>query len=100
MGTGTLTHRFVAVLAIAITATLSGSAQTAPYDAIIVAASAPDLPRPLIEQLSVGGKLIIPVGDDESQVLKLVQREPSGFHQEDLGECRFVKLWGKFGWQD
>jgi protein-L-isoaspartate(D-aspartate) O-methyltransferase len=54
----------------------------------------------LIEQLSVGGKLIIPVGDDESQVLKLVQREPSGFHREDLGECRFVKLWGKFGWQD
>jgi protein-L-isoaspartate(D-aspartate) O-methyltransferase len=77
-----------------------GWSEHAPYDAIIVAASAPDLPRPLIEQLSVGGRLIIPVGDDESQVLKLVQREPFGFHQEDLGECRFVKLRGKFGWQD
>jgi protein-L-isoaspartate(D-aspartate) O-methyltransferase len=77
-----------------------GWSEHAPYDAIIVAASAPDLPRPLIEQLSVGGKLIIPVGEDESQVLKLIRREADGFHQEDLGECRFVKLWGKFGWQD
>jgi protein-L-isoaspartate(D-aspartate) O-methyltransferase len=77
-----------------------GWSEHAPYDAIIVAASAPDLPRPLIEQLSVRGKLIIPVGDDESQVLKLVHRDPFGFHQEDLGGCRFVKLRGKFGWQD
>ena len=77
-----------------------GWSEHAPYDSIIVAASAPDLPRPLIEQLSVGGKLIIPVGDEVSQVLKLVQRERIGFHQEDIGECRFVKLWGKFGWQN
>ena len=77
-----------------------GWSEHAPYDSIIVAASAPDVPRPLIEQLSVGGKLVIPLGDDVSQVLKLVQRERFGFHQEDIGECRFVKLWGKFGWQD
>jgi protein-L-isoaspartate(D-aspartate) O-methyltransferase len=77
-----------------------GWSEHAPYDSIIVAASAPDVPRPLIEQLSVGGKLVIPIGDDVSQVLKLVQRERFGFHQEDIGECRFVKLWGKFGWQD
>jgi protein-L-isoaspartate(D-aspartate) O-methyltransferase len=77
-----------------------GWSEHAPYDSIIVAASAPDLPRPLIEQLSVGGKLVIPIGDDVSQVLKLVERERFGFHQEDIGECRFVKLWGKFGWQD
>jgi protein-L-isoaspartate(D-aspartate) O-methyltransferase len=77
-----------------------GWSEHAPYDSIIVAASAPDLPRPLLEQLSVGGKLIIPIGDDESQALKLVQRERIGFHEEDLGECRFVKLWGKFAWQE
>ena len=77
-----------------------GWSEHAPYDSIIVAASAPDVPRPLIEQLSVGGKLVIPIGDDVSQVLKLIQRERFGFHQEDIGECRFVKLWGKFGWQD
>ena len=77
-----------------------GWSEHAPYDSIIVAASAPDVPRPLIEQLSVGGKLVIPVGNDVSQVLKLVQRERFGFHQEDIGDCRFVKLWGKFGWQD
>jgi protein-L-isoaspartate(D-aspartate) O-methyltransferase len=77
-----------------------GWSEHAPYDSIIVAASALDVPRPLIEQLSVGGKLVIPIGDDVSQVLKLVQRERFSFHQEDIGECRFVKLWGKFGWQD
>ena len=77
-----------------------GWSEHAPYDSIIVAASAPDLPRPLIEQLSVGGRLVIPVGDDVSQILKLVERERFGFHEQDIGECRFVKLWGKFGWQD
>jgi protein-L-isoaspartate(D-aspartate) O-methyltransferase len=77
-----------------------GWSEHAPYDSIIVAASAPDLPRPLIEQLSVGGRLVIPIGDEVSQVLKLVERERFGFHQQDIGECRFVKLWGKFGWQD
>jgi protein-L-isoaspartate(D-aspartate) O-methyltransferase len=77
-----------------------GWSEHAPYDAIIVAAGAPDVPRPLVEQLSVGGKLIIPIGAEESQVLTLYRRERSGFNDEELGECRFVKLWGKFGWQD
>ena len=77
-----------------------GWSEHAPFDAIIVAAGAPDPPRPLIEQLSIGGRLVIPIGGDESQLLKLIRREPSGLYEEELGECRFVKLLGKFGWQD
>jgi protein-L-isoaspartate(D-aspartate) O-methyltransferase len=77
-----------------------GWPEHSPFDAIMVTAGAPDLPRPLIEQLAVGGRLVIPVGDDESQVLVRVTRYPSKFEEEQLGDCRFVKLWGKFGWQE
>jgi protein-L-isoaspartate(D-aspartate) O-methyltransferase len=77
-----------------------GWPEHSPFDAIMVTAGAPDLPRPLIEQLNVGGRLVIPVGDDESQVLVRVTRHPSKFEEEQLGDCRFVKLWGKFGWQE
>ena len=56
--------------------------------------------RPLLEQLAIGGRLVIPVGDDESQVLVRVIRHASKFEEEQLGDCRFVKLWGKFGWQE
>ena len=77
-----------------------GWSEHAPYQAIIVAAAAPELPRPLLEQLAVGGKIVIPLGDQESQVLRLVRRTRAGFEESDLGDCRFVKLWGKFGWQE
>jgi protein-L-isoaspartate(D-aspartate) O-methyltransferase len=77
-----------------------GWPEHSPFDAIMVTAGAPDLPRPLIEQLAVGGRLVIPVGDDESQVLVRVTRHPSKLEEEQLGDCRFVKLWGKFGWQE
>jgi protein-L-isoaspartate(D-aspartate) O-methyltransferase len=77
-----------------------GWPEHSPFDAIIVTAGAPDLPRPLIEQLAVGGRLVIPVGDDESQVLVRLTRHASKFEEEQLGDCRFVKLWGKFGWQE
>jgi protein-L-isoaspartate(D-aspartate) O-methyltransferase len=77
-----------------------GWSEHAPYDGIIVAAAAPELPRPLLEQLAIGGKLIVPLGDEESQVLRLVHRTKAGFEESQLGDCRFVKLWGKFGWQE
>ena len=76
-----------------------GWSEHAPFDAIVVTAAAPDLPRPLLEQLAVGGRLVIPVGDARSQVLARLTRTESGFEKEDLGDCRFVKLWGKYGWQ-
>ena len=77
-----------------------GWSEHAPYDAIIVTAGAPELPKPLLDQLSLGGRLVIPVGDEKSQVLVRVRRAESGLEEEQLGEWRFVKLWGKYGWRD
>jgi protein-L-isoaspartate(D-aspartate) O-methyltransferase len=66
----------------------------------MVTAGAPDLPRPLLEQLAPGGRLVIPVGVEKSQILIKVTSADSGFKEEQLGDCRFVKLRGKFGWQE
>jgi protein-L-isoaspartate(D-aspartate) O-methyltransferase len=77
-----------------------GWSDHAPYDAIIVTAGAPSVPKPLLDQLGVGGRLVIPIGTEDSQVLKRVRRTESGTAEENLGECRFVKLWGKYGWAD
>lgn len=77
-----------------------GWPEHSPFDAIVVTAGAPELPRPLIEQLALGGRLVIPVGDHQTQVLVRITRHAEKFEEEQLGECRFVKLWGKFGWQE
>lgn len=77
-----------------------GWSEHAPYDAIIVAAAAPELPTPLLDQLSAGGRLVLPVGGEQDQVLMRVTRDASGFTEEELGECKFVKLWGKYGWRE
>ena len=75
-----------------------GWSEHAPYDAIVVAAGAPRIPAPLSQQLAAGGRLIIPIGDDQSQTLKLTVRTPTGLEETDLGGCRFVKLLGRYGW--
>ena len=77
-----------------------GWSEHAQYDAIIVAAGAPAVPKPLLEQLAAGGRLVIPVGDEQAQVLLRITRDAAGFAEERLGECRFVKLLGKNGWQN
>jgi protein-L-isoaspartate(D-aspartate) O-methyltransferase len=77
-----------------------GWSEHAPYDAIIVTAGAPRPPKPLLEQLSVGGRLVIPVGDEQSQTLMRFTRTPYSYRQESLGECKFVKLMGKFAWRE
>jgi len=69
-----------------------GFAELAPYDAIIVSAAAPELPRALIEQLAEGGRMIIPVGSDDAQQLQLI-RMVNGQHEIVSRElCRFVPL--------
>lgn len=77
-----------------------GWPEEAPYDAIIVAAGAPKLPRELIEQLVLGGRLVVPVGSNESQELMKAQRLADGFSIRTLGPCRFVPLLGKGAWPE
>jgi protein-L-isoaspartate(D-aspartate) O-methyltransferase len=77
-----------------------GWSEHAPYDAIIVTAGAPKPPQPLLDQLSMGGRLVIPVGDQQGQTLMHVARTRNGFKETMLGECKFVKLLGKYGWRE
>ena len=71
----------------------------APFDAILVAAGGPSVPEPLIDQLEIGGKLVIPVGEDQkTQNLVRVIKTESGYTTEDCGPCAFVPLIGKHGW--
>jgi protein-L-isoaspartate(D-aspartate) O-methyltransferase len=70
-----------------------------PFDGILVAAGAPAVPEMYLAQLAAGGRLIIPVGNRSSQILKRVTRTTGGnLQEEDLLECRFVPLIGIHGW--
>jgi protein-L-isoaspartate(D-aspartate) O-methyltransferase len=72
----------------------------APFDAIIVTAGAPEVPQNYLDQLALNGRLVIPVGDRESQVLMRVTRGGENkYQQEQLLGCRFVPLIGNHGWQ-
>ena len=72
----------------------------APYDAMLVAAGGPEIPQPLVAQLKVGGRLVMPIGEDKkTQMLIRVTRSASGYTQENFGTCAFVPLIGKHGWQ-
>jgi protein-L-isoaspartate(D-aspartate) O-methyltransferase len=73
----------------------------APFDAILVAAGSPGVPSPLLNQLKIGGKLIVPVGQDQkTQKLIRVARTAKDFQTEDFGACAFVPLIGEHGWQN
>lgn len=72
----------------------------APFDAILVAAGGPDVPKPLLDQLEVGGKLVIPIGEDQkSQVLVRILMKENGFERQNHGPCTFVPLIGSHGWE-
>ncbi|HEX8399684.1 MAG TPA: protein-L-isoaspartate(D-aspartate) O-methyltransferase [Pyrinomonadaceae bacterium] len=73
----------------------------APFDAILVAAGGPEIPDPLLYQLAVGGRLVIPVGHSrESQVLtRVIRSDEDKFIYEEHGSCAFVPLIGKHGWE-
>ena len=72
----------------------------APFDAIVVGAAAPCLPRPLLSQLRLGGRLVVPMGEEDLQTLVRVWKAPTGIREEYFGECRFVKLHGAYGWEN
>src|SRR5579863_1495505 len=72
----------------------------APYGAVLVTAASPAVPPPLLEQLAPGGRLVIPVGGVEHQVLLRLTKNLGQISQESLYDCRFVPLVGHYGWQD
>jgi protein-L-isoaspartate(D-aspartate) O-methyltransferase len=77
----------------------SGWLEESPFDAIVVTAGAPEIPKTLLSQLAPGGRMVIPVGDQYTQDLVKLYRDDDGIHQVSLGGCRFVKLVGEHGWK-
>ncbi len=77
-----------------------GWEEHSPYDAVIISAAAPCIPRPLIEQLKIPGYLVFPMGEKELQSLVRIRKDRTGIREEYLGECHFVKLIGRYGWED
>ncbi|MEW6142008.1 MAG: protein-L-isoaspartate(D-aspartate) O-methyltransferase [Chloroflexota bacterium] len=77
-----------------------GWPKEAPYDAIIVTAASPCAPIVLLEQITEGGRLIIPVGSRWEQDLLKITKCANGNRIENLGACRFVPLIGKDAWED
>jgi len=76
-----------------------GRPADAPFDAIIVTAGGPDVPKPLLDQLAPAGRLVGPFGTREEQALVRLRRKGSdAFEREVLGRCRFVDLVGTHGW--
>ncbi len=76
-----------------------GWPDSAPYQAILVAAAAPSVPPPLLEQLAEGGRLVLPVGARGFQRLELWRREGNAFSSENILPVAFVLLQGKHGWK-
>ncbi len=75
-----------------------GFTDAAPYDAIVITAAAPGIPPLLASQLREGGRLVIPVGSQESQELLQARKEGGALHSRVLFDCKFVPLRGRYGW--
>jgi len=70
-----------------------------PFDAILVTAGTPQIPRPLVAQLGEAASLVFPIGEEELQTLVRIRKEEAGLREEYFGDCRFVKLVGRYGWR-
>jgi protein-L-isoaspartate(D-aspartate) O-methyltransferase len=77
-----------------------GWPDAAPFDVIIVTAAMPGIARPLLDQLAPRGRLIAPIGEDELQTLVRISRQDGSWREEYFGECRFVRMTGKYGFPD
>jgi protein-L-isoaspartate(D-aspartate) O-methyltransferase len=71
----------------------------APFDRIVVTAGGPSVPPPLFEQLAEGGRMVMPVGDAATQVLKVIEKRQGAMHVTEDSRCVFVKLVGKYAWE-
>lgn len=78
-----------------------GWREEAPFDALLVSAGAPDVPKPLLNQLKVGGRMVIPVGRDQrsQELIRITRVDDAEFDREDIADVRFVPLIGKEGWE-
>ncbi len=77
-----------------------GWSDQAPFDRIIVAAAAPEVPEPLVQQMARTGRMVLPIGPAGNQRLARVSRVGTRVQIEDCGSAEFVPLVGKFGWKD
>ena len=70
----------------------------APFDAILITASAPEIPDSLVKQLGDGGRLVAPIGGADKQKLVVLTKKGDRVSRRDLVNCKFVPLIGKYGW--
>ncbi|MEW5733786.1 MAG: protein-L-isoaspartate(D-aspartate) O-methyltransferase [Thermodesulfobacteriota bacterium] len=77
-----------------------GFPEEAPFDAVLVTAGSPSVPKALVAQLGPGGRLVIPVGDQYFQELIKLTRSEHGIRESRMGGVRFVKLIGEQGWRE
>ncbi len=77
-----------------------GYRELTPYEGILVSAAAPEVPAPLFNQLAMGGKLVIPIGNESIQELQSIEKQKDAPMIQNLCSCRFVKLIGEVGWSD
>lgn len=77
-----------------------GWEEHAPYDDAVISAAAPQIPRPILDQLRPEGYLVLPLGEEDLQTLVRIRKGKDGLKEEYLGECRFVKLKGTYGWKE
>jgi protein-L-isoaspartate(D-aspartate) O-methyltransferase len=79
-----------------------GWPEAAPFDAILVAAGGPAIPQALKDQVDIGGRLVIPIGEDprDQRLVKVTRKDANHFEEEDLGGVRFVPLIGEHGWRE
>jgi protein-L-isoaspartate(D-aspartate) O-methyltransferase len=71
----------------------------APFDRVLVAAAGPAVPPPLLQQLAEGGRMVVPLGDPANQTLTLVENIGGEIRRTPHGECKFVKLVGRYAWE-
>jgi protein-L-isoaspartate(D-aspartate) O-methyltransferase len=69
------------------------------FDAVLITAATREIPRRPLRQLDVGGRMVLPIGGDDSQELVRIWRTGEGIREDYLGGCRFVKLIGRHGWE-
>lgn len=78
-----------------------GWVEEAPFDAILVSAGAPDVPKSLMRQLAIGGHMVVPVGSDPraQELIRITRVDEDEYEREDIADVRFVPLIGKEGWE-